>query len=88
MMAGVLRETSAQGQCERPSDCISRCDGCTVNKCTAGLCVCGCAQQTSEFEVKQQRQCERPSDCVARCKGCTVNKCTAGLCVCGCVVSN
>ncbi|OWM66996.1 hypothetical protein CDL15_Pgr000448 [Punica granatum] len=55
-------------QCIRPRDCISRCRGCTVKKCTkAGLCLCRCAVTA---EVKPV-QCVHPGDCIARCHGCT-----------------
>ncbi|KAK6232824.1 hypothetical protein SCA6_002897 [Theobroma cacao] len=87
---GLARGIGAQEkpvQYQKPSDCIDRCHGCTVNQCTAGLCVCGCALPLEElYAIKQEKpvQCRKPEECVSRCNGCTANKCTAGLCVCVC----
>ena len=42
-MVGATRPMEEKKvQCRVPSDCIQICHGCQVNKCTAGLCVCGC----------------------------------------------
>ncbi|KAJ4719564.1 pathogenesis-related protein PR-4-like [Melia azedarach] len=54
-----------QIQCIRPSDCVSRCRGCTVNMCTGGLCVCGCK---FGFCGSSDEDCLPSKNCQSNCR--------------------
>lgn len=88
-LAGLFLEAESRAQhsvqCQRPTDCSGRCNGCLVNKCDDGLCICGCDgnklisdEATNDYEILQ---CGDIIDCRGRCPGCSKCFCFDGACI-------